>query len=603
VKSDKLTGHRVLICTSNDAFLGNIRSHLAANNEIHEFAGGSAALLERELVWADIAWFEWCDEFLAAATKLPKQCRIVCRLHSYEAFSNNPEQVDWSKVDGLMFVNQSVRELLSGRIPSTLKTAIIPNGVDFEKYPFPEAKTYGKKVAFAGYLNYKKNPGFMLACAEAIYRYDPEFTFHIAGEFQDAHIRVFLEHMLPKMPFQITFDGWVDDMSGWLEDKDYMLSTSYFESFHYSIAESIARGVLPLVYNWRGSENCYPDSVRFNTMEECVRILDGYRTASDPLAKALSLRTDLARKFGVKPQLQATDLFLTSVMSDTAEPIQTYSDPATFDAKTYWERRLSSHFNEQGVGYFDMGEEYNRFMYKLRGWRLRERLSHFGIDPSGKRILDVGSGTGFYLDFWKTYGPSGLEGMDITETASLRLRERFPELTIHHADISARPLPALGPFDIVSAFDILFHIIDDDAFAAALTHMSELLNDNGYLILTAGYTDKVLPQSCDHYRARSESEYQRHFDRLGFEVITAEPMFVTMNSPLDPARVRDSSLRVLYDELWNLTQSLFQDPEIEHRHKEQISQFAYLHEQIHLKSNVDSPSAKLVIARKGAARV
>lgn len=599
--SGRLTGQRILICASDDAFLGDIRSHLAADNEIHDFGGGSVALLEREMRWADIAWFEWCDDFLAMATKMTKQCRIVCRLHSYEAFTNNPEQVDWSKVDGLMFVNDSVRELLSGRIPSTLRTAIIPNGVDLEKFPFPEAKTYGKRVAFAGYLNYKKNPGFMLAIAEAIYRYDSEFTFHIAGKYQGAHIQVFLEHMLPKMPFKVTFDGWVDDMSAWLEDKDYILSTSYFESFHYSVAESIARGVLPLVYNWRGSENCYPDSVRFNTMEECVQLLDGYRKDPDPLKRALKLRNDLARRFGVKPQLEATDLFLSSVMSATAEPAGAPSEAEPFDARSYWERRLSSHFNEQGVGYFGMGEEYNRFMYRLRAWRLKDRLARLGIDPSGARILDVGSGTGFYLDFWKTYSPSCLEGMDLTETASMRLRKKYPDLSIHHADISARSLNIEGPFDIVSAFDMLFHIIDDNAFAAALTNLSNLLNENGHLILTVGYSKKVLPQTSDHYRARSESEYRRHFDRLGLQVVTAEPMFVTMNAPLDASRVKDPSLRALYDELWALTQSLFSDPKMTHRHKEQMSHLACLHEQIHLLSNVDSPSAKLVIVRKGTA--
>ena len=45
--------------------------------------------------WADVTWFEWCDKILVhASQKLRKTSRVVCRLHSYEALSNLPMQVE-----------------------------------------------------------------------------------------------------------------------------------------------------------------------------------------------------------------------------------------------------------------------------------------------------------------------------------------------------------------------------------------------------------------------------------------------------------------------------------------------------------------------------
>ena len=47
------------------------------------------------MIWADICWFEWCDELVAYGSKLSiaKEKRIICRLHSYEAFTDLPANV------------------------------------------------------------------------------------------------------------------------------------------------------------------------------------------------------------------------------------------------------------------------------------------------------------------------------------------------------------------------------------------------------------------------------------------------------------------------------------------------------------------------------
>jgi glycosyltransferase involved in cell wall biosynthesis len=223
--------------------------------------------------WADLAWFEWCDNLLIEATKYPKKCQIVCRLHSYEAFSDMPARVDWSKVDQLIFVNCSVEELVRPLLTKGIPWTVIHNGVDCAKFQIPEDKHFGKKIASVGYINYKKNPTLMLYCFKKIHEYDPEYTFHIAGAHQDARIKLYFDNFLKENPLPMKFYGWVNDMPRWYEDKDFVISTSLFESFHYSIAEGMASGILPLIHNWYGAKYIYPGEYLYNDPDQCLELL------------------------------------------------------------------------------------------------------------------------------------------------------------------------------------------------------------------------------------------------------------------------------------------------------------------------------------------
>ena len=271
---ERICHKKIAFFASHRSFATDIIERLKLdNNEVREFVIGSAQSMLELMDWADLAWFEWCDNLLIEATKYPKKCPMVCRLHSYEAFTDMPVRVDWSKVDQLIFVNRSVEELVRPLIVNSVPWTVIHNGVDSNKFQIPLEKKYGKKIASVGFINYKKNPTLMLYCFKKIHEYDPEYTFHIAGAHQDARIKLYFDHFLQENPLPITFYGWVNDMPKWYADKDYVISTSLFESFHYSIAEGMACGLLPLIHNWYGVKYIYPTEYLFSDAESCVNLL------------------------------------------------------------------------------------------------------------------------------------------------------------------------------------------------------------------------------------------------------------------------------------------------------------------------------------------
>src|SRR5688500_17290577 len=144
---------------------------------------------------------------------------------------------------------------------------------------------------------------------------------------------------------------------------------------------------------------------------------------------------------------------------------------ASFDNKRYWETRLREPYSLAGVGYLRLGRRYNEWMYRIRGDvfdQVVERIAK-SEERRGWRVLDVGAGTGFYVDRWMRLGAE-VTGLDLTEVAVGELSRCFPAARFVQADIGG-PLVQVplepGSFDAVSAFDVLFHIVDDAAYARA----------------------------------------------------------------------------------------------------------------------------------------
>ena len=274
VPSDRITGKKIAFFANHKEFVKDIIKRLEDdNNQIVEYSADSGQSMIELLNSVDLAWFEWCDNLVIEASRLPKTCPIICRLHSYEAFTEMPSQVNWENVDHLIFVNKSVMELVGEQSASIVAKTVIHNGVDIDRFIIPENKTYGKKIASVGYINYKKNPALLLYCFKKIYEYDSEFTFHVAGLHQDPRIKLYFDNFLKESPLPIEFCGWVTDMPQWYQDKDYVISTSLFESFHYSIAEGMASGLMPLIHNWYGAKHLYPEEHLYADPDACLELI------------------------------------------------------------------------------------------------------------------------------------------------------------------------------------------------------------------------------------------------------------------------------------------------------------------------------------------
>lgn len=218
--------------------------------------------------WADVAWFEWCDENIIRATQEEWHIPVICRLHSYEAFSDMPAQVQWDGVDHLVFVADHIRDLFLEKWPEVAKKTdirVIPNGVHVEQFTFKE-RGHGRRIGYLGYLNHKKGVDLLVQAMHTFKSHE----FHIAGQFQDPHLAEYFRDQIQAL-HNVYWYGWIEPerKDDWLDGVDYLISPSIVESFGFSIAEAMCKGIKPLIHTRPGA--IWNDT--WTTMEDLALLL------------------------------------------------------------------------------------------------------------------------------------------------------------------------------------------------------------------------------------------------------------------------------------------------------------------------------------------
>lgn len=284
-------------------FLNPIIDFLKERFEIRVFQGQNQQQLYELMEWSDISWFEWCTELAQMGTTWQKVCKVVVRLHRYEAYTDWPQKINWHNVDVLITVGNSVvKNFLVAMIPQIVNlTSIvtIPNGVDIDRISFTN-KERGKKIAFIGNGRSVKNMPLILQCMQKLRYMDSEYKLYIAGIFQDPVLEQYIRHMTHILGLEgsVICDGWRDDISSWLNDKHYIVSSSLIESQGMGILEGMAAGLKPIIHYFPGADEIYPQEFLFNIAEDfCEQVLsDNY--------EPLRYRQFVEQRYSRKQQLK-----------------------------------------------------------------------------------------------------------------------------------------------------------------------------------------------------------------------------------------------------------------------------------------------------------
>jgi len=305
-----------MVCGANDHFLADIVDYLRRQYRVIRYRGTDPGELAETLAASDLAWFEWCDQRLIAATRLPAACPIVCRLHSFEAFTDLPTRVDWSRVSRLIFVAPHIRDILLKQLPHLADApdmVVVPNGVCVERFDWAD-RPRGHRLAWVGHISHKKNPALLLQCLRALVDADSRYCLHVAGAFQELRSELYWHHMVGVLGLEnhIHLDGWVSDMNAWYQDKHFIVSTSLLESFGYSIAEGMACGLKPVIHDFVGADRLYPAAGRFGSVAEFVK------RVQEPTYEPAAYRQYISEQFHLDFQLAAIDRIVSGLIGPVA---------------------------------------------------------------------------------------------------------------------------------------------------------------------------------------------------------------------------------------------------------------------------------------------
>jgi SAM-dependent methyltransferase len=169
-------------------------------------------------------------------------------------------------------------------------------------------------------------------------------------------------------------------------------------------------------------------------------------------------------------------------------------------------------------------------MYRVRRHVFRRLVGP--LASADAEVLDVASGTGFYVDRWEELGVREITGADITEKVVSELSRCYPRHRFVRMDVGAADLPlADASFDLVSAFDVLYHILDEDSHARAFANLARLVRPGGRVVVSENLY-RGEPKSGPWQVGRSERTILDRIEAAGLVVERRAPVFVLMNSPV-----------------------------------------------------------------------
>lgn len=272
-------------------FLENIIDYFSRKEEVRVFKTSTERILQGSaaqevfslMQWSDVSWFEWCEPPLTYASQFPKVCKVIVRLHRYEAYTFLPQMVDWDKIDVLVFVSSYLRKLFEKRfcISPRVKKVVVSNAVSLSELNVDVSnKQSNFKIAYIGGYRPEKNPMLALYCLERLVSLlsGDCRLFFLGGQENlsgyELEIKLYLEHLVKKLILEenIVWESPVEhrEMGNWLFDKSFFLSTSVVEGHPVGALEAMACGCKPLLHNFPGSDEFFPEDFLFKTIDELL---------------------------------------------------------------------------------------------------------------------------------------------------------------------------------------------------------------------------------------------------------------------------------------------------------------------------------------------
>lgn len=318
----------------DDKFIWDIINELSKEYETKHIRVTNYNQIDEGMQWADICWFEWCDELVIYGSKLPiaKEKKIICRIHGYEVYTDLIRQPNWNNIDDLIIVAPHIRRIFEENTSNInlkgLRVHTIFCGINVGRYPL-NIKKKGFNLGYLGYINFKKNIPLTFDIFKKLYDIDDRYKLYIAGQFQDVRTLSYLGYFIKeyKLEKSIIFDGWQDEERKikWFKKIDYMVISSIDEGLCFAAAEGMASGVKPILHNCEGLKDHYDKKYIFNNIDEAVKMIteNGYNSEE--------YRAFIENNYSLKKQLIAIKNLLNDLLEESLTNINDSNSANIYD--------------------------------------------------------------------------------------------------------------------------------------------------------------------------------------------------------------------------------------------------------------------------------
>ena len=273
---------KVLIASHDNKFFSRIIAQLESDTNLEiKFDHWPTTLRHdakrsKELLnWADVILCEWAvgAAVYYSQNKLSHQ-RLLVRLHRFEITTNQPSLIKFDNVDKVIVVSDFIKnyciENYSWAAP---KISVIPQYADISLFDRPKVTMHEYSLGVLGIVPSLKRLDRALDLIEYLRLLDPRYVLYIKTKHPwDIHFvwakeeekQYFIEQYKrieksPSLQLGVIFDDYGSDVAAWFRKIGWMLSTSDIEGCHTAVAEGMASGAKPVIFNWPGASGVYRD--------------------------------------------------------------------------------------------------------------------------------------------------------------------------------------------------------------------------------------------------------------------------------------------------------------------------------------------------------
>ena len=249
------------LCGGGRSFIDPIAKRFEKDNSI--FIGSKFD--SRIAAGTKVIWSEWANRNATEVANFKCDAKKILRLHAYEAFTSMINYIKFDRFDTVIFVAQHIKDYVESKIGVLSNAIVLPNAIDTDRFYLSEHAP-NNKIAFAGQISRKKGIGLLMFLAYQ----NPKYEFHIAGKYSEEDVQDWVERAKPS---NLHIHPHQYDLPDFYKDKTYVINTSLREGCPVAFLEGMSMGLMPITFDWTGSENVVPKKYIFRTVGGLRKIL------------------------------------------------------------------------------------------------------------------------------------------------------------------------------------------------------------------------------------------------------------------------------------------------------------------------------------------
>jgi len=184
------------------------------------------------------------------------------------------------------------------------------------------------------------------------------------------------------------------------------------------------------------------------------------------------------------------------------------------EAFDYWDCRHKQQDELRSGGHIGIDQGGNEIFYAVRLGKLLELIGDRNSPPAPLFVLDAGCGKGY---FSRALGRCGhaIDGIDASPAAIEQCRSAGGAARFAVSTLAAWSSAWL--YDVVFSVDVMFHILDDEEWAASVCNLASLVRFGGKLII-ADENNEHRRQLGNYIVHRASAEYIDLVGDVGFRL-------------------------------------------------------------------------------------